>query len=472
MKQNFSFIYKVLLLVGDALALIIAFTMAFILRVTLDPRPVATPVDALTYITLIATLLPLWLGALATLGLYAKRNFERRPKEASRLFVASISGVILIITFDFFSQEVILPAKLIPVYAAIISFIALWLMRTLLRWLRLYLYRHGYGVVKIILVGNSDTTYFLSKYLADNVQSGYKIVGIIASKKHIYEELADLQFSSLKKAIEQTDPHAIIQTDSEEVTRVYNQAIEHHLDYQFIPTHEALFTAKHSVELLGAFPIINVHTTPLIGYGRAVKRVIDFTGSAAGLILSSPLLLLIAISLKLSDPRSKVFFKQKRLSRFNKPIYIYKFRSHNRRYNGMLPEEAFEKMGRPDLVKQYQENKGQIDEDPRVTRIGRILRRTSLDELPQLINVLRGEISLVGPRALIPSELQDYEFKSLILSVKSGITGLAQISGRTDISFEERRKLDMYYVQNWSILMDLQIIIRTIYMVISGRSAR
>lgn len=253
---------------------------------------------------------------------------------------------------------------------------------------------------------------------------------------------------------------------------VYGQAINNHLDYRLIPNHSALFTARHTVELLGAFPLINVQTTPLIGNGRIYKRLLDVAGSSLALVFSLPLTLLIAVLMKLSDPRSKVLFKQRRLSRFNKPIYIYKFRTHNRIYNGLLPEEAFAKMGRPELLKQYRENADSLQNDPRVTRLGHLLRRTKLDEIPQLINVLKGEISLVGPRALVPSELEDYEFKSLILSVKSGLTGLAQISGRADISFEERRKLDMYYVQNWSIWLDLQIILRTIFTVISGRGTR
>ena len=142
------------------------------------------------------------------------------------------------------------------------------------------------------------------------------------------------------------------------------------------------------------------------------------------------------------------------------------------KYNGLSPEEAFTKLGQPELITKYRENGDFLINDPRITKIGRILRSTSLDELPQLINVLKGDISLVGPRALVPQELKDYEFKSLILSVKSGLTGLAQISGRRDISFEERRKLDMYYVQNWSIWLDLRIIIQTIYMVLAGKGAK
>lgn len=472
MKHNFSFIYRVLLLLGDAFGLVLAFSIAYILRVTLDQRPVADPVPALTYIMLIITLLPVWLGMFGILGLYSKRIFERRPKEATRLLVGSFFGMLLLVTFDFFSTEVIFPAKLIPLYAVLVSFVVLWVVRTVLRGLRLYLYQHSYGVTRILLVGSSETTYYISKYLYGNVRSGLEIVGIIANKESIYEESLGLQYRSAATAILETKPHAIIQTDSDNVAKIYNLAIGHHLDYQFVPNHSALFTSKHSVELLGAFPIINVHTTPLIGYGRTIKRAMDIICGALALLIFSPLILLLAVAMKINDPRGKIFFRQNRLSRFNKSITIYKFRTHNRKYNGLLPEEAFAKMGRPDLLKEYRENGDQLDDDPRETSIGRFMRRTSLDEIPQLFNVVRGDISLVGPRALVPRELENYEFKSLILSVKSGLTGLAQISGRKDISFEERRKLDMYYVQNWSILMDVQIIIRTIFSVLTGRGAK
>ena len=135
-------------------------------------------------------------------------------------------------------------------------------------------------------------------------------------------------------------------------------------------------------------------------------------------------------------------------------------------YSGMDPEEAFAKMGKPELIKEYRANGDQIDNDPRVTNVGNFLRKTSLDELPQLINVIKGDISLVGPRALIARELENYPGKNLILSVKSGLTGLAQVSGRRDISFDERRRLDIYYVQNWSVWLDLQIILNTAIQVI------
>src|SRR5690606_31403222 len=130
-------------------------------------------------------------------------------------------------------------------------------------------------------------------------------------------------------------------------------------------------------------------------------------------------------------------------------------------------------MGRLDLLEEFQNNRSKVTDDPRISTVGKFIRRTSLDELPQLFNIFVGDISLVGPRAIPKNELAGYEdIAPTVLSVKSGLTGLAQISGRSDISMQERLDLDAYYVQNWSILMDLQIILRTIYMVIAGRGAK
>ena len=129
-------------------------------------------------------------------------------------------------------------------------------------------------------------------------------------------------------------------------------------------------------------------------------------------------------------------------------------------------------MGKPGLIKKYRQNGDKIPNDPRITKLGKILRATSLDELPQLFNVLRGDISLVGPRALVPGELHHYGDRSLLLSVKSGLTGLAQVSGRRDISFDERRALDLYYIQNWSLGMDFRIMFRTIGAVLFRKGAK
>jgi lipopolysaccharide/colanic/teichoic acid biosynthesis glycosyltransferase len=138
----------------------------------------------------------------------------------------------------------------------------------------------------------------------------------------------------------------------------------------------------------------------------------------------------------------------------------------------LSPEQAFEKLGQPELIKKYREGGDQIPDDPRISRIGGFLRRASLDELPQLVNIFKGDISFVGPRALQPQELEQHAKKDLILAVKSGLTGLAQISGRKDLPVSERRKLDLYYVQNWSLWMDLTILVKTVRVVVGRIGAK
>ena len=202
-----------------------------------------------------------------------------------------------------------------------------------------------------------------------------------------------------------------------------------------------------------------------------MKRLTDLVLSTIGIIIASPIMLAMAIAIKLYDG-GPVFFRHPRLTRGNRVFKAYKFRSHDLRYSGLEPEEAFAKLGKPELAIEYRKNGDMLPDDPRVTPVGRFIRRTSLDELGQLFNVFTGDISLVGPRALVPGELAAYTKRHAILSVKSGITGLAQVSGRSSISFDERRQLDLYYVQNWSLWSDLIIIIKTLWVVVTRRGVR
>ncbi|MGH7234212.1 MAG: sugar transferase, partial [Candidatus Saccharimonadales bacterium] len=188
------------------------------------------------------------------------------------------------------------------------------------------------------------------------------------------------------------------------------------------------------------------------------------------LIIASPIILVTAIAIKLFDP-GPIFFRQVRLTRYDQKFNVYKFRTIKNEFNGLTPEQAFAKMGRADLAAAYRKNGDFVDGDPRISRLGMHLRRFSIDELPQLFNVVKGDLSLVGPRALVPSELDLYTKRYAILSVRSGLTGLAVVSGRRDISFDERRQLDLYYVQNWTFLGDLVILIKTVRIVISHKGA-
>ena len=231
--------------------------------------------------------------------------------------------------------------------------------------------------------------------------------------------------------------------------------------------------------MIGNTPVMLVKSTPLIGCSKAIKRLMDIIIGGSLFILALIPMAIIWVFQKIADPLSPAIYAQTRLTRYNEKVKIYKFRSMKPEYSGLTPEEAFKQMKRKKLIsdsrkmiKEYRKNGDYLEHDPRITKLGDFLRKSSLDELPQLINVLKGDISLVGPRALIPGELKNYGDRSLILSVKSGLTGLAQVSGRRDISFAERRALDIYYVQNWSVRFDLQILMRTVTAVITGKGAK
>lgn len=479
MKNNASLIYNLYLIIGDALAITVAFTIAYILRVTLDHQPLSANIHSHTYIAILISLLPFWILIFGLLGLYNLRIYEKRFAELGRLLVGSFIGILFIISYSYMTDTVIFPARLVTVYGFGLAFICVLLFRTVARGVRRKLFSYGIGINNVLLVGDTKTTHRLLKALADTTVTGYKILGVVGGIKHPLKKDAPYrQYDSFADAVahlRQRRPHTIIQTElyaaGDKNDEILTYAQEHHVAYRFVPGNSELFVGKIEVDLFHSVPVIAVHQTALIGWGRVVKRLTDLMLGSLMLIIASPFMLLIAIAIKLTDG-GPVFFRQERLSRFASKVKVFKFRSHNLKYSGLGPEEAFRKMSRSDLLEQYRAGGDQLPDDPRVTGVGRFIRRHSLDELPQLINVVRGDISLVGPRALVADELDRYAQKNLILSVKSGMTGLAQISGVRDLSFAERRKLDLYYVQNWTLWGDLVILAKTVWVVLFHKGTR
>jgi len=223
-----------------------------------------------------------------------------------------------------------------------------------------------------------------------------------------------------------------------------------------------------NVETISGIPIISLKPTPLDGWGKVIKRFIDIIGATLGLIILSPIFLITAIAIKLDSKGSIIFSKledgspARRVGQKEKLFTCYKFRSmfkdtHHLRKT--LENKNLRKDG--PLMK--------IANDPRVTRVGKFIRRYSIDELPQLWNVLIGNMSLVGPRPHLPEEVAKYQKQHhFVFNIKPGLTGLAQISGRSDLSFEEESKLDRFYIENWSILSDLKIILGTLGVIAKG----
>lgn len=476
MKNNTSIIYSVCLVVGDFLALLAAFAVAYILRVTLNHTPISANIHAITYISILATLLPFFLIIFALLGLYHPRVHSNRFSEFGRLLTGCLIGILGVISYAYIANVRIFPARLVTLYGFLLAFCFVVAFRTVARGIRRMLFRYGAGISNVLIVGDTRLTSELIRSLANTRITGYRVIGVVGSNERAslikgltgYPDFATAVTACGKQL------HTIVQTElyanslkNDEIL-VYSQ--EHHLDYYFVPGNSELFVGKIDAELFHAIPVIAVSQTALVGWGRVAKRIVDIAGSIVALIITSPIMLLTTLIIRLTD-RGPIFFRQTRLTRNDREFQVFKFRSMYAAYSGMSPEEAFTALGKPELGKMYRENGDWLPRDPRITPIGRFIRRTSIDELPQLLNVFLGDISIVGPRALVPSELAAYKKRHAILSVKSGMTGLAQVSGRRNLTFDERRQLDLYYVQNWSFWGDIVIIARTIWIVLTGRGA-
>lgn len=473
MQRKSDSIIRLALIVGDAIALIASFAVAYFIRAHVVPN-VYFETDLSGFVLSIVLLVPVLIVILAALGLYKKQVFLGRSRlpELGKIFLASVLSIAALITYSFFAETNIFPVRLIAFFAVWLSFAFLLIERYLIRFVARQIFRKAYGARRVLIVGNNANTDYLASYIAGFPECGYQLAGIIANRRYIPKDLKTRQYSSLKEALKKARADVIFQTDEKSTEYVYKQAVARHLLYYFVPSETALSSHFGEIELIGNTPAVMVKLTPLSGGAAAVKRFFDILFSLVGIVLGAIPMLLTWIAIKLSDIKHSPIYADERLTRYNHKFKCYKFRSMKSEYSGMPAEEAFIKMGKPELIKKYRKNGDYMKNDPRITRIGRFIRATSLDELPQLFNILKGDISLIGPRALLPGELRGYGDRSLILSVKSGLTGFAQVSGRRDIPFEERRMLDIYYVKNWSLLLDLQIFFKTILVVIRGDGAK
>lgn len=474
MRKKSDFVLRLCLIIGDAVALILSFAAAYYIRVHVDPRPYAFDSQLLDFTTTVVLLVPILLIILAVLGLYRKDVFLGRSRlpERGKLVLAAILSVAALIVYDFFRGEDLFPVRIMALTSVVLSFVFLLAERILVRFFVRMIFRKDYGTRRVIIIGNHKNTEYLADYIASTPEAGYRLAGIVANQKFIPKDLRKRQYSSLKEALKKARADVIFQTDEKSTEYVYKQTVERHLLYYFVPSETALSSHFGELELVGNTPAVLVLTTPLTGGYVVIKRLFDILFSLAAIIVTIIPMAIVWLILKLTDFKHSPIYKDERLTQYNRRFKCYKFRSMKSKYSGMTAEEAFTKMGKPELIKKYRQDGDYLKNDPRITKIGKFIRKTSIDELPQLFNILKGDISLIGPRALLPNELRDYGDRSLILTVKSGLTGFAQVSGRRDISFEERRALDIYYVRNWSLMLDASIFFKTIATVLKRDGAK
>lgn len=478
MLSKNSRVYNLLLIIADISILFAAFIGAYIARVILDPRPLVHEVYRNEYLLSALFIVPVWIIIFAALGLYQARVYERRLTEWSKLALGAFIGILVIIGWEYVSRDTIFPARLVVAYAFVGSLVLLIIGRELLRLMRSLSFRYGRGIKRVLLIGDDKTATDIAENIADTKKSGYKIVAVAGPKKLIPKGMNIIHYSRVEHALKNVIGDrvtAIIQTNlSESVERnqlILGTAQSHHISYSFIPGDAEFYSGKNTVDVFLGYPIISVHQTPLVGWGAIVKRIFDQIASGIFIILLSPLFLLLFILQKMFNP-GPIFYTSKRLSRFSEPIRLIKFRSMNAKYGSRDAAIEFREMGREDLAREYEKHR-KVENDPRITKFGNFLRKTSLDELPQLFNVWKGELSLVGPRPILPQEMKLAHGRTALLhSVKSGVTGLWQVSGRSELSFEERIELELFYAQNWSFWLDIKILFKTVAVVLFKKGAR
>ncbi|MBD3361032.1 exopolysaccharide biosynthesis polyprenyl glycosylphosphotransferase [Candidatus Peregrinibacteria bacterium] len=468
--KRFEIFFGIIKVPVDFIMVILAFLAAYELRLVTEPiKGIAKPIDY-SVLPTIKEYLNFSIGAAVALivifvlgRMYTLKTTLRFSGETKKVIIFGGIWAMAIITYFFFTRTFPF-SRLAIIYSFALTIIFTTFGRGLIRIIQRGFLRMGVGRRRLLFIGNNNITKEIYKYLSNDLR--YKIVGLIGQKKK--DKLKILgAVRDLEKIIERNKIDEIIQTKSDVSETQAEDILElcdlHHVNYRFIPDLIDVHRTNISIQTIGSIPIISLKPTPLDGWGKVAKRITDILGASLGLIILSPIFLITAIAIKI-DSKGPIFFARldegspvKRVGQYGKLFNFYKFRSMHPKTDNLRYTELTKKNIRKDgpLVK--------IKNDPRITRVGGFIRKYSIDELPQLWNVLKGNMSLVGPRPHLPEEVAKYKrHHRFILNIKPGLTGLSQISGRSDLSFEEEVKLDRYYIENWSILLDIKIIFKTL----------
>lgn len=463
-----------LLLTSDALMLGLAFLIAYILRFTMGVALVPDIVPVLNfYHYLVAFLLPVWLCLFAIFGLYNPSNILSGTREYGKVFNACTAGMMLVVVATFLDPTFVV-ARGWLVTSWVLTFLFVSSARFWVRRLIYVLRKAGLFLRRAAIVGTNQEAHELAVQLAHSGRSGLRIVGSIAGQKESEgppDSSAPL-IGSIEEIEELIEIHEIDDLIVATTALNRNQLLD-----LFARTNQfgnvELFLSSGLFEVLttgvrvtnaGFVPLMSPKKLRLDGAELVMKTAFEYSLTLCALIFLSPLFAAIALLIKLDSP-GPVLHRRRVLGVGGKAFDALKFRTMS--VNG---DRILEK--HPDLARKLQTER-KLKHDPRVTEVGRWLRKYSLDELPQLINVLKGQMSLVGPRMISPEEAKEYGKRRFnLLTVKPGITGLWQVSGRSDLDYNERVRLDMYYIRNYTIWRDLQILfIETLPAVMKGRGA-
>lgn len=432
--------------------------------------PIGDPIPAGTvYLTPVvwALVAIIWLTVFHLWGAYEWRHLSDAGEERKAVFFAT--------TFSFFTfassiyfLKILDFSRLLSFYFYLLDLGLLLGFRTLTRWVFSRLKVPGYGTKRILIVGTGEAGLELAERLTRWQE--YQVVGFLGAPAVPGARLPAPILGGVAEAGQVINQHGIDEViisptakGQEELVDLILALRDQAVKIRMVPDVLEMITIRTGIENLRGIPLISLREPAITGLNQVLKRGLDLVGSLAGLVVLAPFMALIALLIKLDSP-GPVLFVQERAGQYGKPFRIYKFRTMVRNAEELLEQLIdLEKLEQPAF---------KIKDDPRVTRMGRWLRLTSLDELPQLFNIFKGEMSLVGPRPEEIRIVQKYDpWQSQRLLVQPGMTGSMQVSGRADLSLDERVKLELAYIENYSLWEDIKILLRTVPAVLSGKGS-
>jgi exopolysaccharide biosynthesis polyprenyl glycosylphosphotransferase len=456
-----------LAIVLDACTIASAFSLAYLLRFYWELIPASDSPPAQPYFAILPVLVPVWIAIFAAYGLYRER-VQGFFDEALRVTSAVSVGLMTLLAGSFFYRQFSY-SRLWILFAWGLSIVLVLVSRGVVRAAHRALRARGVDVRRVLIVGTGMDARDLARVLRDHPESGQLPVAFVdgASAGQIDGLPVVGRPEDVLGAVRKTGAHRVIialpAEARETILQVAAACQEAGVPFGIVPDLYTLIASGAQIELVDRLPLLTLHGSPLTGWGRRLKDTLDVVGALLGLILTLPLWAVIAVLIVTGTP-GPVFYRQKRIGKAGVPFSAWKFRT-------MVAGADKHLVGDAQLRERFAAA-FKLADDPRVTRIGRWLRRTSLDELPQLLNVLKGEMSLVGPRPIVEEELQKYgPWERRLLCVKPGLTGLWQILRHHRPDYAQRVSLDMYYIEHWSVGLDLKILLRTFPSVIAGRGA-
>lgn len=445
-KRIFAFNLWLLDLVLTAASFFVAYGLRSLFELeghTLMPAPV--------YLWSLMVVIPVWAALLPAFGVYSPRFFGFRDQIVQLSKAIGLAALVMValqffIIFDATSRLIVLFTVLVDYWLLVSYRFALF---------RLSDRGGAFGVRHVVVIGSGEAAEEFARLIERHREWGLQLVGT----HEVGETKAVLERGGIDEAIFAVDRNAVDACE-EAFLLCEELGVTARLLLNFFP-HS---TARVELHELDGLPLLTFSTTPSREALLFVRRILDLALASILFAGSFPFLALAALLIKLTSP-GPVLFKQERCGLHGRPFTMYKLRT--------MVDNAEQLRAELEVLNEMDGPVFKSSRDPRITRIGRILRRFSIDEFPQFANVIRGEMSLVGPRPPLPQEVARYQrWQRRRLSMKPGITCLWQVSGRNEVSFEDWMKLDLFYIDNWSLLLDLKILLKTVPVVLLGRGAK